>query len=161
MTTITMLTLFSNMHVSMLSASGTFVLLFVLITNIKSLWSNFPFAALPRGRRVLVGNSESFQVRDHDFSTIFLIPTVILVNDTPERVDESWYREKACVGDPSTALQNPTEVANFLIEKFDTKEAVPPVLILYTDGGPEHRTTYLSVKIAMICLQKYLDLDKF
>ena len=111
--------------------------------------------------RVLVGNNESFQVRDHDFSTISLIPTVILVNDTPERVDELWYREKACVGDPSTALQNATEVANFLIEKFDTKEAVPPVLILYTDGGPEHRTTYLSVKIAMICLQKYLDLDKF
>ena len=71
-----------------------------------------------------------------------------------------------CVGikisatDPSTALRNATEVANILIEKFDTKEAVRPVLILYTDGGPEHRTTYLSVKIAMICLQKYLDLDQ-
>ena len=116
--------------------------------------------ALPRGRRVLVGNNESFQEDNHYFSTISLIPTVILVNDIPERVDESWYREKACVGDPSTALQNATEVANFLIEKFDTKEAVPPVLILYTDGGPEHRTTYLSVKIAMICLQKYLDLDQ-
>ena len=92
---------------------------------------------------------------------------MILVNDIPERVDKSWYRGKACVGikisatDPSTALQNGTEVASALIEKFDTKEAVPPVLILYTDGGPEHRTTYLSVKIAMICLQKYLDLDKF
>ena len=78
----------------------------------------------------------------------------------PERVDESWYREKAYVGDPSTALQNATEVANVLIEKFDTKEAVPAVLILYTDGGPEHQTTYISVKIAMICLQKYLDLDQ-
>ena len=91
---------------------------------------------------------------------------MILVNDIPERVDKSWYRGKACVGikisatDPSTALQNGTEVASALIEKFDTKEAVPPVLILYTDGGPEHRTTYLSVKIAMICLQKYLDLDQ-
>ena len=116
--------------------------------------------ALPRGRRVLVGNNESFQEDNHYFSTISLIPTVILVNDIPERVDESWYREKACVGDPSTALQNATEVANVLIEKFDTKEAVPPVLILYTDGGPEHQTTYISVKIAMICLQKYLDLDQ-
>ena len=88
---------------------------------------------------------------------------MILVNDIPERVDKSWYRGKACVGikisatDPSTALQNGTEVASALIEKFDTKEAVPPVLIFYTDGGPEHRTTYLSVKI---CLQKYLDLDR-
>ena len=88
---------------------------------------------------------------------------MILVNDIPERVDKSWYRGKVCVGikisatDPSTALQNGTEVASALIEKFDTKEAVPPVLIFYTDGGPEHRTTYLSVKI---CLQKYLDLDR-
>ena len=88
---------------------------------------------------------------------------MILVNDIPERVDESWYRGKACVGikisatDPSTALQNGTEVASALIEKFDTKETVPPVLILYTDSGPDHRTTYLSDKI---CLQKYLDLDQ-
>ena len=54
--------------------------------------------ALPRGRRVLVGNNESFQEDNHYFSTISLIPTVILVNDIPERVDESWYRGKACVG---------------------------------------------------------------
>ena len=34
---------------------------------------NFPLAALPRGRRVLKGKNESFQVGDHDFSTISLI----------------------------------------------------------------------------------------
>ena len=128
---------------------------------------NFPLAAVPRGRWVLDGNNESFQVYGHDFSTISLIPTVILVSDIPERIDESWYRGKACVGikisatGSSIALWNATEVVNVLIEKFDTKEAVPPVLIPYTDGGPEHRTTYLSVKIAMICSQKYLDLDQF
>ena len=127
---------------------------------------NFPLEALPRGRRVLVANNESFQVGDHDFSTTSFIPTVILVNDIPERVDKSWYRGKACVSinisatDPSTALRNATAVPNVLIEKFNTKEAGPPVLILYTDGGPEHRTTFLSVKIAIICLQKYLDLDQ-
>ena len=31
-----------------------------------------------------------------------------------------------------------TSVATPLIGKFDTKEAVPPVLILYTDSGPEN-----------------------
>ena len=93
---------------------------------------------------MLVANNESFQVGDHHFSTISLIPTVILVIDIPESVDKSWYGEKACVGikmsatDPSTALRNATEVADVFIEKLDTKEAVPPVLILYTDGGPEH-----------------------
>ena len=100
------------------------------------------------------------------FLTISLTPSVILINDIPESIDKSWYHGKACVGikisatDPSTALQNATEVADVLIEKFDTKEAVPPVLILYTDSGPEHQITFLSVKIVMICLQKYLDLDQ-
>ena len=57
-------------------------------------------------------------------------------------------------------MRNAAEVANVLIEKLDTKEVLPSVLIPYTDGGPERRTTNLSVKIAMICLQKYLDLDQ-
>ena len=49
---------------------------------------NFPLGALPRGRRVLVEINESFQVGDHDFTTISLISTVILVNDIPERLDK-------------------------------------------------------------------------
>ena len=31
---------------------------------------------------------------------------------------------------------------------------------MYTDGGPEHRTNFLSVKIAIIALQKFLDLNQ-
>ena len=91
---------------------------------------------------------------------------MILANVIPESLGKSWYHGRACIGikisatDPSTALRNAAEVVNVLIEKFDTKEAVPLVLIFYTNGGPEHRTTFLSVKIAMICLQKYLDLDQ-
>ena len=30
---------------------------------------------------------------------------------------------------------------------------------MYTDGGPEHRSNFLSVKLAIIALQKFLDLD--
>ena len=59
----------------------------------------------------------------------------------------------------STALRNAREIADCLLSKFDGKEKVPPVLIIYSDGGPEHRTTFLSVKIAMIALSRFLDLD--
>ena len=62
--------------------------------------------------------------------------------------------------DQSSALFNATEIAKVLISKYGSKEAVPPILILYTDGGPEHHTTFLSVKIALICLQKFLSLDQ-
>ena len=127
---------------------------------------NIPLAVVPRGKQVLVARNEAFQVGDHDFSTISLIPTVILINDIPESIEKSWYHGKACVGikmtatNPSSALRNLTEIAKVLINKYGSKGAVPPILILYMDGGPEHRTTFLSVKIALICIQKFLNLDK-
>ena len=34
-----------------------------------------------------------------------------------------------------------------------------PVLLLYSDGGPDHRVTYMSVKLALIALFIELNLD--
>ena len=34
-----------------------------------------------------------------------------------------------------------------------------PVLFLYSDGGPDHRLTYVSVQLSLICLFIKLDLD--
>ena len=36
---------------------------------------------------------------------------------------------------------------------------LPPALLMYTDGGPDHRVNYLSVKVALIALFRDLDLD--
>lgn len=33
------------------------------------------------------------------------------------------------------------------------------ILCLYSDSGPDHRLTYLSVKVALICLFIFVDLD--
>ena len=33
------------------------------------------------------------------------------------------------------------------------------ILFLYSDGGPDHRLTYVSVKLSLICLFLKLDLD--
>ena len=59
----------------------------------------------------------------------------------------------------SSALRNVREVADVLIAKFGSIEQILPALIMYTDGGSEHCTTFLSIKIAIITLQKYLNLD--
>ena len=81
-------------------------------------------------------------------------------------MEKSWYHGKACVGfkmtatDLSSALRNATEIAKVLVNKYGSKEAVPPILILYMDGEPKHRTTFLSVKIAHICLKRFLNLDQ-
>ena len=55
---------------------------------------------------------------------------------------------------PSTTLRNSCELKSLLEAIDDTKE----ILCLYTDGGPDHRTTYYSVKMALICL--FLAMDK-
>ena len=93
--------------------------------------SNFPSAAVPQGKQVLVACNEAFQVGDHNFSTISLIPTVTLINDIPESIEKSWYHGKACVGikmtatDPSSALRNATEIAKVLINTV-AKKLYPP-----------------------------------
>ena len=48
---------------------------------------------------------------------------------------------------------------NSLTTVYRSKENVPLVLVIYTDGGPEHCNMFLSMKIAIVALQKYLDLD--
>ena len=107
---------------------------------------------------MLVGKNEVFQVADHDFSNLSLIPTVILINHISESVEDSWYRGepnvllKITAISPSSALRNAQEVADVLIAKYGSIEQIPLALIMYTDGGPEHRTTFLGVKIAIIAL---------
>ena len=42
--------------------------------------------------------------------------------------------------------------------KGDSNEPAP-VALLISDGGPDHRVTFLSVKVSMIALFRSLDLD--
>ena len=51
--------------------------------------SNFPLARVSQGKRGLAARNEAFQVGGHDFSTISLIPTAILINDIPESIEKS------------------------------------------------------------------------
>ena len=54
-----------------------------------------------------------------------------------------------------TPLRHISELATILENMAPDK----PVLFLYSDGGPDHRVTYLSVKLALIALFKKLNLD--
>ena len=63
------------------------------------------------------------------------------------------YKDSAF--EPSSPIRHATELATLLQDKALTH----PVLFIYSDGGPDHRVTYMSVKIAMICLYIELDLD--
>ena len=55
----------------------------------------------------------------------------------------------------STPFQHVCELHQILQTTSFTKR----VLFLYLDGGPDHRLTYFSVKLSLICLFLTLDLD--
>ena len=124
---------------------------------------NFPAAAATHRRQVLVAQGTFFQATDHDHTSRTLIPTVLLRHEISNNIDNSWYRGvprvylKLAATEPSSTLRNAAEVKQELISK--SGKNIPPIVILYTNGGPEHRTTFLSVKIAMTALQQALYID--
>ena len=115
---------------------------------------------------MLVVTNQLLQAADHDFSTISVTPTVVLLHHIPADVEDSWYHGipniylKLHATEPSTAVRNAKEIADIIIDHYGgKKELVPPILGIYTDGGPEHSLNFLSVQIAYIALQWFLDLD--
>ena len=120
---------------------------------------------MTRGKKVLVAKDQIVQSANHDFASITLVPTVVMIHVLPSSIDQSWYCGKPYVyikitaTKPSSAIRNSVEIERALIKKFGTKENIPAIIIIYTDGGPEHCTYFLSVKIAIISLQKSLNSD--
>ena len=121
-----------------------------------------PVASVERGRQVLVSRHERMIVADHDFTKFSIIPSVIFRLKIPEDISDSWYNGQVYVGfkdaifEPSNPVRHAAEVYSVLA---GTETPPSPVLFLYTDGGPDHRLTYVSVQISLVCLFKKLDLD--
>ena len=116
-------------------------------------------------KKVLVVKDQIIQSANHDFACITLVPTVVMIHDLPSSVDQSWYRGKLYVyikittTEHSSVVQNSLEIERALIKKSGTKENIHLIIIIYTDGGPEHHTNFLSVKITIILLQESLNSD--
>jgi len=114
----------------------------------------FPVAAPERGRRVSVRLDEYLTVGDHDLTKFGLVPSVVLVNDLPDEISESWYTGKVYVGlkdtvfEPSSLLRHACELCVIL----QSVSLCKSVLFVYSDGGPDHRLTYVSVQLSLICL---------
>ena len=108
----------------------------------------FPVAALERGRKVIVGLNSFFQVGDHDYTRFSIIPSVCFLVDIPETVESSWYTGQVVVGlkegcfEPSSPVRHCAELRSILSSRNLHSK---PILFIYSDGGPDHRLTYLSV----------------
>ena len=55
---------------------------------------------------------------------------------------------KDAIFEHSTPQRHACELYSILQSRSFSK----PVLFVYSDGGPDHRLTYMSVKLSLICL---------
>ncbi|CAC5423862.1 unnamed protein product [Mytilus coruscus] len=114
-----------------------------------------------RGKKAIVPADTTLAALDHDQqSKGSLTPPVCLQVELPTDINGSFYRGnvtvcyKDYVFEASTPFRHGIEV-----DKILRKSEIKPVLIIYSDGGPDHRLTYHSVKLALIVLFKKLNLD--
>lgn len=117
-----------------------------------------------RGKQSIVPVNSLLSTMDHDFcSKGSLTPSVCLKVQIPKTIEESFYRGTVTVSYEDSTFQasNPWRHAYEMeqIIRNNNNETIAPVLMIYSDGGPDHRVTYHAVKLALIVLFKKLDLD--
>ncbi|XP_053405192.1 uncharacterized protein LOC123536040 [Mercenaria mercenaria] len=116
-------------------------------------------------RAMVVGNQSSLKCLDHDYHLAGIVASVALTVEIPESSRDSFYKGtvhvtvKDKVFQASSPLRHATENRNIVLENYtdDGVNLDRPILFRYTDGGPDHRTTYKSVKTA--CLLEFICLD--
>ena len=93
-----------------------------------------------------------------------LIPSVTLISNIPDSIEQSFYRgrvnatSKESVFQPNSNFRNVLEIHKALIFNGFTSQNTLH-LHMMTDGGPEHRVNFESVKILLILMFKQLKLD--
>lgn len=114
-----------------------------------------------RGKKAIIQTGATLACLDHDQqSKGSLTPSVILRVDIPEDINGSFYHGQVCVTykdsvfEASSPFRHATETENFLV-----RSSVCPVLIIFSDGGPDHRVNFHSVKLSLIVLFKRLGID--
>ncbi|CAC5365132.1 unnamed protein product [Mytilus coruscus] len=110
------------------------------------------------GEKSIVPTTSVLSAFNHDLgSKGSLIPSVCLEVNLRENQDGSFYRGKVhvtykdSVFEPSTPWRHSVEIKDILQEK-----PTMPMLMIFSDGGPDHRITYhlnmdavLSVSVAV------------
>lgn len=116
---------------------------------------DLPIAATNRRHnRSLVPSTASLEALDHDFHIHGIVPSVAFFVDIPESAQDSFYSEKPYVTlkdkviQPSSPLRHAAEQCKVLSSDFPNSS----VLLLVSDGGPDHRLTYYSVQISLLCV---------
>jgi hypothetical protein len=116
---------------------------------------------------VVVGDKTALKAMDHDFHSANIIPSVTLRCNIPSSISGSFF-----IGDDNgygqifvtlrCAVFDPSEVYDHCAQLVDTlrKQGLKPtVLVIQTDGGPDHSLKRVATKFALIAMFGALDLD--
>ena len=114
----------------------------------------------------LVTTSQFLGALDHDFHIFGAVPSVTLNIDIPDNINDSFYKGQVYVGlkdkvfQPSDAYRHAVELIQNMRSRYSSNgdHSDRPILMVYSDGGPDHRTNYVSVKIASVVVFVALDL---
>ena len=131
-----------------------------------------PSAAVSTGvrghHRSLVPSSSFLGALDHDFHTHGVVPSVSLLISIPDTPLDSFFTGQVYVGNknkvtqPSSPLRHSTELSRILIREACAENSVTgdkSILLLLSDGGPDHRLSYGSVQVTLLALFLRLNLD--
>ena len=90
-----------------------------------------------------------------------LTPSVILQCRVPESIENSFVRGKVTVSVNDSVFQSLSSFRHAvnIIKVLEKKENLPFALLKFTDGGTDQRNTLESVKCALICVFKGMNLD--
>lgn len=114
-----------------------------------------------RGKKAIVPLNSMLSCLDHDVqSKGSLTPSVCLSLDVPEEADHSFYRGQVSLVLTDSAFQASTTFRHGIeLQKNLEQDDRKPILMLYTDVGPDHRLTYHAVKLSLIVLFRRLNLE--
>jgi hypothetical protein len=66
---------------------------------------------------------------------------------------------KESIFEPSSPMRHICELYSVIHDESTIGPSLKPVVFIYSDGGPDHRLTYVSVQLSLVCLFLKLDLD--
>jgi hypothetical protein len=95
-------------------------------------------------RKSLIPDNTILVASDHDFTKLFLTPSVILLCKIPTSISELFYHRKVytlyknIVFKPSSGIHHSTEFFAILSDHYFNSTEIPPIMCLYTDGEPDH-----------------------
>lgn len=117
---------------------------------------DMPVSTGVRGKKSLAPVNINLSALDHDQNQKGkLVPSVMLDITIPEEITQSFYQGQVSITLKDAVFQSSTpnrfaaELVKYWDSLSDEKKSQTDIIFLVTDGGPEHRMTFDSVKISL------------